>query len=210
MVIFGQHGTDGWYYGSCEWDGKGFAKLPYDKENNRYYDNGKPELKADFVEPGNGKNAAYKWVVAKDGTISVKGTYTKFANSDDSNADGTTFRLFLNGEEKVWRGNETKGNFGSEKTESFEEEYEVKAGDILIFAVNPEGNDSFDGGRLTVTIKDVTPEPESGEGKEEKPSEEQPAAPAESGETSGDNKEDKEEQPAENSQEGTGSEEEGN
>ena len=87
---FGRHGTDGWYYGMCDWDSQNFEKLPYDPDNNRYYNNGKPELKADFVEPGNGRNAAYKWVVAKDGTINVKGDYTKFANSDDSTISPTS------------------------------------------------------------------------------------------------------------------------
>ena len=151
---FGRHGTDGWYYGMCEWDGTGFEKLPYDSENNRYYNNGKPELKADFVEPGSGKNAAYKWVVAKDGTINVKGDYTKFANSADDGADGTTVRFFLNGQEKKYIG--TDGRSAEERTVSFDETYEVKAGDILIFAVNPEGNDSYDGGRLSIEISDIT------------------------------------------------------
>ena len=134
---FGRHGTDGWYYGMCDWDSQNFEKLPYDPDNNRYYNNGKPELKADFVEPGNGRNAAYKWVVAKDGTINVKGDYTKFANSDDSSADGTSVRFFINGYEKKWLG--TLGNFSDEQTVSFDEQYDVKAGDVIIFAVNPEG-----------------------------------------------------------------------
>ena len=151
---FGRHGTDGWYYGMCEWDGTGFEKLPYDSENNRYYNDGKPELKADFVEPGSGKNAAYKWVVAKDGTINVKGDYTKFANSEDDGADGTTVRFFLNGHEEKFIG--MGGRSAEERTASFDETYEVKAGDILIFAVNPEGNDSYDGGRLSIEISDIT------------------------------------------------------
>ncbi len=151
---FGEQGSNGWYYGMCEWDSKDFTKLTYDADNNRYYNNGKPELKADFVEPGQGKNAAYKWVVAQDGTILVKGDYTKFANSEDENADGTCVRIFLNGEEKKWMGSQTIGNFEEERSESFEEIYEVKKGDVLIFAVNPEGNDSYDGGRLAVTISD--------------------------------------------------------
>ena len=138
----------------CDWDSQNFEKLPYDPDNNRYFNSGKPELKADFVEPGNGRNAAYKWIVAKDGTINVKGDYTKFANSDDSNADGTSVRIFINGYEKKWLG--TIGNFSDEQTVSFDEQYDVKAGDVIIFAVNPEGNDSYDGGRLSVTIKDVT------------------------------------------------------
>ena len=151
---FGRHGTDGWYYGMCDWDGAGFEKLPYDSENNRYYNDGKPELKADYVEPGSGRNAAYKWVVAKDGTINVKGDYTKFANSEDDGADGTTVRFFLNGHEEKFIGMD--GRSAEERTASFDETYEVKAGDILIFAVNPEGNDSYDGGRLTIEISDVT------------------------------------------------------
>ncbi|MBR6378188.1 MAG: FIVAR domain-containing protein, partial [Oscillospiraceae bacterium] len=162
-----KQGYDGWYYGSCDWDSKNFTKLPYDAENQRYYLNGKPELKKDFVEPGNGKNAAYKWIVAQDGTIQVEGEYVKFANSEDPTADGTCVRFFLNGVEKKWMGSQTMGNFAEERKESFSETYTVKAGDELIFAVNPEGNDSWDGGRLTVTISPVEgtdpgpgPEPE--------------------------------------------------
>ncbi|MDO4416058.1 MAG: hypothetical protein Q4C20_13365, partial [Erysipelotrichaceae bacterium] len=151
---FGRQGNDGWYFGMCDWDSKNFEKLPYDVDNNRYYNNGKPELKADFVEPGSGRNAAYKWVAAKDGTIYVKGEYVKFANNADPNADGTTVRIFVNGEERHWMGNNIKGNFSDDRSETFDVSYEVKAGDEIIFAVNPEGNDSYDGGRLAVTISD--------------------------------------------------------
>ena len=150
---FGKQGSDGWHYGMCDWDSKNFTKLTYDEDNNRYYNNGKPELKADFVEPGNGRNAAYQWTVAQDGTINVKGDYTKFANSEDSNADGTCVRIFVNGAEKKWLG--TIGNFSEEQTVSFDETYEVKKGDVITFAVNPEGNDSYDGGMLAVTISDA-------------------------------------------------------
>ena len=154
---FGQHGTDGWYYGSSDWNGSGFAKLPYDKENGRYYDGGKPELKADFVEPGNGKSAAYKWVVAKDGTINVKGSYTKFANSADDSADGTCMRIILNDADKKYIG--TNSRYDQEKSESFDETFDVKAGDILYFVVSPETNDAYDGGRLEVEISDKSEEP---------------------------------------------------
>ena len=166
---FGKQGNDGWYYGSCDWDSNNFTKLPFDSENNRYYDGGKPELKADFVEPGNGKNAAYKWVVAKDGTIVVKGEYVKFANNADPNADGTCVRIFLNGAEKKWMGSNVMGNFADERKETFEETYDVKAGDILIFAINPEGNDSNDGGRLSVEISEKEAEPTPGGGGEVTP-----------------------------------------
>ncbi|MBR3036236.1 MAG: FIVAR domain-containing protein, partial [Lachnospiraceae bacterium] len=160
----GKQGYDGWYYGYCEWDSKNFTLLPYEAANERYYNGGKPELKKDFVEPGNGKNAAYKWIVAQDGAISVKGEYVKFANNEDPNADGTCVRIFLNGVEKKWMGSNTMGNFAEERSEQFDETYTVKAGDELIFAVNPEGNDSWDGGRLTITIRptSVTPAPAPG------------------------------------------------
>lgn len=96
----GTQGKAGWYYGSCEWNGASFNVLPYDTANQRYMDNGKkPELKADYVEPGNGKNAAYKWIVAEDGRISVKGEYVKFENSADPDANGTCMRIILNGGE---------------------------------------------------------------------------------------------------------------
>ena len=158
----GKQGYDGWYYGYCDWDGRNFTMLPYDAENERYYNNGKPELKKDFVEPGNGKNAAYKWIVARDGTISITGEYVKFANNADPGADGTCVRIFLNGVEKKWMGDSTMGNFGGERSESFELTLDVKAGDVLIFAVNPEGNDSWDGGRLALTIRPSSPAPGPG------------------------------------------------
>ncbi len=152
-----KQGYDGWYYGMCDWDSKNFVMLAYDAANERYYNNGKPELKKDFVEPGNGRNAAYKWIVAKDGTVYVKGEYVKFANSSDAKADGTCVRIFVNGVEKKWLG--TIGNFAADQTVSFNETFEVKAGDEIVFAINPEGNDSWDGGKFSVTISDTAEEP---------------------------------------------------
>ena len=132
--------------------------IAYDKANNRYYDGSAIELKKDYVAPGNGKNAAYKWIVAKDGTINVKGSYTKFANSSNPEANGTCVRIFVNGEEKKWL--DGNGNFAEDKISYFDEVYEVKAGDVIIFAVNPEGNEALDGGRLAVKISEVKPLPE--------------------------------------------------
>ena len=174
---FGEQGENGWLYGTCDWDGKNFEKLPYDAENNRYYNGGKPELKADFVEPGNGKNAAYKWVVGKDGKIRVQGSYTKFANSADPEANGTCMRIFLNGVEKKWLGGVTQGNFSDERTVTFDEHYEVKQNDEITFAIDPDGNDAWDGGRLEVEITEEESEDEKesedeAEGEDEKPEEE--------------------------------------
>jgi len=151
----GEQGKNGWYYGMCEWNGANFKELPYDTENNRYFNNGKPELKADFVEPGNGQNAAYKWVVAKDGKIRVTGNYTKFANNADPNANGVVMRIFVNGEEKKFIGGNIQGNFADERKAEFNEVYDVYAGDVIMFAINPEGNDAWDGGRLEVSISPV-------------------------------------------------------
>ena len=170
---FGKQGENGWFYGTCDWDGKNFEKLPYDAENNRYYNGGKPELKADFVEPGNGKNAAYKWVVGKDGNIRVQGSYTKFANSADPEANGTCMRIFLNGVEKKWLGGVTQGNFSDERTVTFDEHYEVKKNDEITFAIDPDGNDAWDGGRLEVEItEEESEDEEEKESEDEKPEEE--------------------------------------
>ena len=161
-----KQGYDGWYYGFCDWDSKNFTMLPYDAENQRYYNNGKPELKKDFVEPGNGKNAAYKWVAAQDGAIVVDCQYVKFANNADANADGCCVRFFVNGVETQWMGSKTMGNFAEDRSDSFQKALTVKAGDVLIFAVNPEGNDAWDGGKLVISIRpaeegeEPQPEPE--------------------------------------------------
>ena len=112
----------------------------------------KPVLGKDYVEPGNGVDAAYRWIAKQDGSITVSGEYVKFANSDDPSADGTSFRIFLNGNEKLSRDTETKGNFAEDRTTSFSLTMNVNAGDELLFAVDPEGNDNLDGGRLSVQI----------------------------------------------------------
>ena len=151
----GVQGENGWYYGMCDWDGKNFERLPFDEENNRYYNGGKPELKPDFVEPGNGRNAAYMWMAAKNGRIVVDGSYTKFANSADPNANGVCMRIFINGEEKKWIGGDIQGNFGEDRTVTFKEIYTVHKGDAVMFAIDPDGNDSYDGGRLEVKIYDA-------------------------------------------------------
>lgn len=152
---FGPQGSNGWYYGSCEWDSKNFAELSFDETNGQYVGNGKPILKKDFVEPGDDKNAAYMWVAAADGLINVKGTYTKFANSQDPEANGTCMRIFVNGVEKKWMGSNVGGNHAEDTQEQFNEKYFVNKGDVIIFAINPEGNDSYDGGKLEVDIAEV-------------------------------------------------------
>ena len=137
----------------CDWDGANFEQLPYDAANNRYMNNGaKPELKADYVEPGSGRNAAYKWVAARDGKIKLSGEYVKFENNKDSAANGTCFRIFINGEQKKWFGGNTQGNFAEEQKIDINETYDVKMGDEIIIAIDPDDNDSYDGGRLTLTI----------------------------------------------------------
>ncbi|MBQ7148682.1 MAG: hypothetical protein IJR96_08015 [Pseudobutyrivibrio sp.] len=155
---FGEQGENGWYYGTCEWNGENFELLEYNPEEGRYYNNGKPELKADYVEPGNGKNAAYRWIVAKTGTVNVKGCYVKFANNADPDANGVCMRIFVNGEERKWLGGNTQGNFDHEEKLFFDENYAVHKGDSITFAIDPDGNDSYDGGRLEVEISPVLPE----------------------------------------------------
>lgn len=109
------------------------------------------------MEPGNWKNAAYKWVAAEDGTIYITGKYVKFANSEDASADGTVLRIFVKGEQKEFIDSNIKGNFGEERSVDLNYSYQVEAGDEVMFAVSPENNDNMDGGRLEVTISDTAP-----------------------------------------------------
>ena len=151
---FGPQGSNGWYFGSCEWDSKDFLLLDYNKEEDRYFNNGKPELKRDFVEPGAYRNAAYKWVVKKDGRIKIDGKYTKFPNDSDLNSNGVCLRIFHNGVEKKWIGDGINhGGIKKEVTVNFDQYLDVKKGDEIIFAVNGEGNDAWDGGRLEIEIE---------------------------------------------------------
>ncbi len=157
----GTPGTNGWYYGMADYDGGNFAELPYDGTNNRYMNVNsegaqvKPELKPDFVEPGSGRNAAYKWVATQDGDIKVTGEYVKFANPEGT---GTAFRIRLNGEEKAFIG--MQGTSDTERKQSFEVALTVKQGDELMFLVDPEqGDDAYDGGRITAVISAKESEP---------------------------------------------------
>ena len=86
-------------------------------------------------------------------------------------------RIFLNGVEKKWLGGVTQGNFSDERTVTFDEHYEVKKNDEITFAIDPDGNDAWDGGRLEVEITDEDSEDEKesedeAEGEDEKPEEE--------------------------------------
>ena len=59
--------------------------------------------------------------------------------------------------EKRWIGGapiQTGGITGDAVVE-FNQELEVTKGDRILFAVNPEGNDAWDGGRLAITIDEV-------------------------------------------------------
>jgi hypothetical protein len=62
-------------------------------------------------------------------------------------------RIFVNGEERKWIGGDTQGNFDHEVVVEFYEEYSVSRGDTIMFAIDPDGNDSYDGGRLAVEIE---------------------------------------------------------
>ena len=45
---------------------------------------------------------------------------------------------------------------GGERSESFDLTLDVKKGDTLVFTVNSEGNDDYDGGRFEVAIATVS------------------------------------------------------
>lgn len=153
---FGKQGNDGWYYGMCDWDGNRFEELEYDEANERYYNNGKPELKKDFVEPGAGRNAAYKWIAAEDGRIVIRGKYVKFPNAEDPNATGVCLRIRLNKEEKFFSNAGICGNNITHEAEvPIEITLDVKKGDEILFMLDPEGNDSYDGGRMEIDISPV-------------------------------------------------------
>lgn len=158
---FGPQGSNGWYYGTCDWDGTKFQELEYDSQEGRYFNNGKPELKSDFVEPGQGKCAAYKWIAAENGDIQITGEYVKFPNAEDEEANGVTARIFQNeGDVNVKKfmgeGDGIQaGNISSDVIVPIDETLTVAKGDEIIFAVNPEGNDAWDSGRWTIEIKSV-------------------------------------------------------
>ena len=67
----------------------------------------------------------------------------------------TCVRIFINGVEKDWFGGNTQGNFAEEQKIDIDKTYDVKMGDEIIIAINPEGNDIWDGGRLSLTISPV-------------------------------------------------------
>ena len=103
------------------------------------------------MHPAPYRNAAYKWVAAQDGEIRVSGSYVKFANSADPNANGVCFRITHVGGEQKFYG--VTGNYAEDQTVEFNETFTVKAGDEILFHVDAEGgNNAYDGGRFNVSI----------------------------------------------------------
>ncbi|MDE7131917.1 MAG: hypothetical protein K2O65_08995, partial [Lachnospiraceae bacterium] len=158
-------GNNGWYYGSADWDGSKFKELKYDAGKGKYAGTAPLEVGADYVHPGAGLNAAYKWIAAKDGKIQITGEYVKFPNVDGENANGVCLRIRQNGDEKKWIGDGINhGGITSDISVSIDAVLDVKEGDEILFLVNPEGDDSYDGGRLAIDIKPYEegsePEPE--------------------------------------------------
>ncbi|MDO5109650.1 MAG: hypothetical protein Q4D59_06915, partial [Erysipelotrichaceae bacterium] len=153
---FGDQGYEGWYYGLCDWNGTAFQAIQT-KDGDAYVGDENLTLNKDFIHPGVGgyHSAAYRWIVAEDGKIKVEGEYVKFANSADPAADGVTVRIVLNGAEQQWLGDTIQGNFAEDRSVTFNKTFIVKAGDELIFAVNPEGNNAYDGGRLAIKISEA-------------------------------------------------------
>lgn len=144
----GTQGENNLYYISCEWDGSDPKEAEFDGE--KYFGGESLELKADFVHPAIYRSAAYKYVVPKDGSIKITGEYVKYVNPT---GNGTTFRVMLNGDAdhpKFFA--ETKTS-EEERTYTFDETFDVKKDDVILFAVNPEGNNDYDGGKVTFKIE---------------------------------------------------------
>ncbi|MDE7131262.1 MAG: carbohydrate binding domain-containing protein [Lachnospiraceae bacterium] len=164
-----KQGSKGWYYGSADWDGKNFTELSYNAGESKYTGENDLAVGADFVHPGAGPNAAYKWIAAETGTIEITGEYVKFANSEDSEANGVVLRIVKGtdglGEgdvnQKFFSNAAQKGGITDEEKVPISVSLEVNKGDEILFLVNPEGNNSYDGGKLSISIApasgDTTP-----------------------------------------------------
>ena len=102
-------------------------------------------------------------------------------------------RIFLNGVEKKWLGGATQGNFSDDRTVTFDEHYDVKKNDEITFAIDPDGNDAWDGGRLEVNISDESEDEDDEDASDESEPEEDKSEDAEAEEAEGeevtDNKE---------------------
>jgi hypothetical protein len=134
-----KQGSNGWYYGACNYAGEGFAEIS-DYADGAYKD-GVAELKKDFIHPGSGTNAAYKWVAAQDGNIKVAGKYTKF----DGGKTDIRIRQTGNSDDHF-----QTADSGAEI--SIDLTLAVKKGDELLFQVDPSGEADNDGGRFAISI----------------------------------------------------------
>ena len=91
------------------------------------------EMKKDYVHPGSVQNPIYQWVVKDDGTLDVKGSYTKFGHNDSNPdyPDGVTLVIYQNGDELFNQNIKAlQGDGNDNKVDFLFKDLEVKSGDI--------------------------------------------------------------------------------
>ncbi len=153
---FGEQGSNGWMYM--------YGNEPSDchpvshEKDGEYIDRISPSLtiKKDFIHPSLNHNAVLAWNPAVSGNVDVRLRYTKFEQNDGMPdfPDGVRVKIFKNDTE-LYNEHVDVPDSGEILIKKRIPSMAVTPLDMLYFMVDAEGNSSYDGGALDVTIIDI-------------------------------------------------------
>ncbi|MDO4520659.1 MAG: hypothetical protein Q4B44_03360, partial [Erysipelotrichaceae bacterium] len=153
---FGEQGSNGWLYmyGTDPSD----CHLVSHEKDGEYIDRISPSLtiKKDFIHPSLNHNAVLAWSPAVRGNVDVRLRYTKFEQNDGMPdfPDGVRVKIFKNGTE-LYNEYVDVPDSGEVLIKKRIPVLAVTPMDMLYFMADAEGNSSYDGGNLDVTIIDI-------------------------------------------------------
>ncbi|MHC1685874.1 MAG: glycoside hydrolase domain-containing protein [Clostridiaceae bacterium] len=152
---FGSQGNNRWNYGYGTSNTDFTLATGYDASGKKYYQSGLDglELHPDFVHPSASKGAIYRWTAGETGKIDLTGTYTKYAQNDSNPSwpNGVTLTIYRNNEilqRDVVPVSNLVQNVDNIKIEMIK----VNQGDNIYFVITANNNNTWDGGKLDVSI----------------------------------------------------------
>ena len=153
---FGEQGSNGWMYMYGN-DPSDCHPVSHEKDGE-YIDRISPSLtiKKDFIHPSLNHNAVLAWNPAVRGYVDVRLRYTKFEQNDGMPdfPDGVRVKIFKNDTE-LFNEHVDVPDSGEILIKERIPSMAVSPLDMLYFMVDAEGNSSYDGGALDVTIIDI-------------------------------------------------------
>ena len=160
LTDFGPQGTNGWYFQSGYCDDPFNARniTPFDRAQDRYFQQSWLEIKRDYVNTGtHDSSAIIKWKVAQNGTVSVRASYTKMLNEDSNPSwpDGTRVTLYYNN--TVLAQQTFAPDVYNQVTKRLDvPSLNVRQGDFITMVICGIDNNAYDGGKFEFAIDSLS------------------------------------------------------